>query len=117
MNPQETKMAGKATVDLDKLSLDELKMLSKDIEKAITKKEADHVRKAREAVEAIAKQYGLSLHELIGGTSKKNTPASSGAAKFRNPDANDQTWSGRGRQPQWFKNAIASGRSADELAL
>jgi DNA-binding protein H-NS len=110
-------MAGKATVDLDKLNLDELKTLSKDIEKAIARKETENVRKAREAAEAAAKQYGLTLQDVLGGAGKRKLSAPAAGAKFRNPQASDQTWSGRGRQPQWFKDALAAGKSPADLAI
>ncbi len=55
-----------AKLDLDKLDFEELKTLSKDIEKAIRKRETDNLRKAREAAEAAAKEYGFSLDEIMG---------------------------------------------------
>ncbi len=33
--------------------------------------------------------------------------------KFRDEAGN--TWSGRGKRPNWFKSALASGKSADDL--
>ena len=38
-------------------------------------------------------------------------------AKYKNPDDKTQTWSGRGRQPAWFKAAIESGKSPEELSV
>jgi DNA-binding protein H-NS len=104
-----------AKIDLDKLDLDELKTLSKDIEKAIKRRETDNLKKARDAAEAAAKEYGFSLDEVTGAkTPRRNSEKSD--AKYRNPDDPKQTWSGRGRQPQWFKDAVAGGRSPEELA-
>jgi DNA-binding protein H-NS len=102
-------------LDLDKLSLDELKTLSKDIERSIRKREVDNLRRAKEAVEAVAREHGFSLEEIMGRLSagKSATPAS---ARYRNPNDASQTWSGRGRQPQWFKDALAAGRSLEDLA-
>jgi DNA-binding protein H-NS len=105
-----------AKIDLDKLDFDELKTLSKDIEKAIKKRETDNLKKARDAAEAAAKEYGFSLDEVTGAkTPRRNAEKSD--AKYRNPDDAKQTWSGRGRQPQWYKDAVAGGRSPEELAV
>lgn len=102
-------------LDLVKLSAEELRALSKDIEKAIRKKQADNLRKAREAADAAARMYGFTLDEVVGvRTSKRSEEAS--VAKFRNPKDPTQTWSGRGRQPQWFKDAIAGGRTSEDFA-
>jgi DNA-binding protein H-NS len=110
---QEDFMAAK--LDVEKLDLDELKTLSKDIERAIKKREADNLKRAREAAEAAAKEYGFSLDEVIGAKTFRRS-AEKPDAKYRNPDDANQTWSGRGRQPQWFKDAVAAGRSPEELA-
>jgi DNA-binding protein H-NS len=104
-----------ARIDLEKLDLDELRTLSKDIEKAIKKRESDNLKKAREAAEAAAKEYGFSLDELTGAKTPRRSAERSNA-KYRNPDDANQTWSGRGRQPQWYKDAVAGGRSPEELA-
>jgi DNA-binding protein H-NS len=37
--------------------------------------------------------------------------------KFRNPEPPHQTWSGRGRQPQWFRKLLADGQSEDHLRI
>jgi DNA-binding protein H-NS len=105
-----------AKIDLDKLDLDELKTLSKDIEKAIKKRETDNLKKARDAAEAAAKEYGFSLDEVTGAKMPRRN-AEKSDAKYRNPDDAKQTWSGRGRQPQWYKDAVAGGRSPEELAV
>jgi DNA-binding protein H-NS len=105
-----------ANSELEVLGLEELEALAKEIEKAIKRREAENLVKAREAAEAAARQHGFSLGELVGSrSSRRSTPSS--VARFRNPDNAAQTWSGRGRQPQWFKNALSSGRSLEDLAV
>jgi DNA-binding protein H-NS len=105
-----------AKTDLNKLDLEELKTLSKDIEKAIKKREIDNLKKACDAAETAVKEYGFSLDEISGAKMPRRN-AEKSDAKYRNPDDAKQTWSGRGRQPQWFKDAVAGGRSPEELAV
>jgi DNA-binding protein H-NS len=104
-----------AKLDVEKMSLEDLLVLAKDIEKAIKKSESINLKKARDAAEAAAREYGFSLLEVTGlrASNLKGDPSD---AKYRNPDDPQQTWSGRGRQPQWFKEAIASGRAPSEMA-
>jgi hypothetical protein len=45
-------------------------------------------------------------------TAKKPSPP-----KFANPADKTQTWSGKGRQPEWFKAAMAAGKSPEDLAI
>ncbi len=37
--------------------------------------------------------------------------------KYMNPENHDQLWSGRGKQPNWVKEALASGKTLEELAI
>ena len=37
--------------------------------------------------------------------------------KFRNPARRGQTWSGRGKQPVWIRDALAAGRSIDDFLI
>ena len=104
-----------AKIDLDKLNAEELRTLERDIEKAIRKREIDNLKKAREAAEAAAKEYGLSLRDVAGSKAPRGSKEQPGA-RYRNPDDPAQTWSGRGRQPQWFKDAVAGGRTREDLA-
>jgi len=37
--------------------------------------------------------------------------------KYANPANKAETWSGRGRRPRWFDEAIKAGKSADDMAI
>jgi len=111
---QESKMA--TGINLEKMSLDDLKKLRGDVEKAIKSFEARQRKEARKALEKVAKDYGVSLDEVVGG-GKSSKRTSKAAPQFRNPNNPDETWSGRGRQPAWYKQAIAAGKSRDDLKI
>ena len=104
-----------ADIDLDNMSLDDLKKLQKDVGKAIDSY-ADKQRKAAlAAAEAAARENGFSLAELTGLTVKKSKDVS--PPKYRHPENPEQTWTGRGRQPDWMKDALANGKSKDEFLI
>ena len=104
-----------ADFNLAALSLKDLRHLQKDLAKAISTYEDRHKAEARAKLEAIAKEMGYSLAELIGVEVKASrAPA---VAKYRHPENAGITWSGRGRKPQWFVEALAAGKSADDLAI
>ena len=102
-------------INLDALSLKELKSLQKDVAKAVASFEDRTKAEARAKVEALAKELGFSLAELIGTEGVKSTRAPV-AAKYRHPENEGITWSGRGRKPLWFVAAIAAGKSPEDLA-
>jgi DNA-binding protein H-NS len=102
-------------INLEGMSLEQLKALSKDVEKAI----ADFTKRKRsealKEIQAVAKKHGLSIDEIVPGKAKgrkSKTPA-----KYRNPENPSQEWSGRGRQPAWYKNAISSGKKPESLEI
>ena len=104
-----------ADYDLEALSLSELKKMQKDVAKAISTFEDRQKAEARAKVEALARELGYSLTELVG-TATKTTRAPA-AAKYRHPENAAITWSGRGRKPQWFVDALAAGMTTGDLAI
>jgi DNA-binding protein H-NS len=101
--------------DLDALSLDELRALRKDVDKAIAEFKDRQLVKAREEVEAVARKHGYSLSEItgIGGGRKRK----SAAPKYAHPENPALTWSGRGRRPGWVNEALEAGKSLDDLKI
>jgi DNA-binding protein H-NS len=104
-----------ADYDLEALSLTELKKMQKDVAKAISTYQDRQKAKARAKVEAFARDMAYSLAELVGTESKpKRTPV---APKYRHPQDSGVTWSGRGRRPEWFVDALTAGTTAGNLEI
>jgi len=101
-------------IELDKLSLDELKQLRKDVENAIRTYQDRERKRALAALEEKAQEMGYSLSELTtaGTKSRKVHPA-----KYRHPEDASKTWSGRGRQPQWIKEILAADGNLDDYLI
>jgi len=104
-----------AEYDLEALSLSELKKMQKDVAKAISTFEDRQKAEARAKVEALARDLGYSLAELVGTETK--TSRAPAAAKYRHPENPALTWSGRGRKPQWFVDAASAGKTAEDMAI
>ncbi len=100
--------------DLETMTLDELKGLKRDLDKAIANFDQKRKAEAKREIEAKAREYGFSLAELTEKTGKKGGTV---APKYCNPSNPDQTWTGRGRQPIWYREAIESGINPDELKI
>jgi DNA-binding protein H-NS len=96
-------------MDLSKLSLAELKDLSARIAAEEKKRAKEEVEAARNEIYAIAHRLGMPLKDLIGNSSVVRKPTGKVAVQYRNPRDSSQEWSGRGRQPNWFKELVASG--------
>jgi DNA-binding protein H-NS len=102
-------------VDLNSLSLKELKDLQSQVAKAIAGYEDRRKKEVLAELDEIAKAKGFSLAELTGiAAGRKRTPS---VAKYANPANPADTWSGRGRKPRWFTEALAQGKKPEDLAV
>lgn len=98
------------------MSLEELQAHQKDVETTIKGFEKKRRSECLAELKAVAKKHGFTLDEFTGGKpATKSGPK--GAAKYVNPANESQTWTGRGRQPNWIKEALAAGKSLDEFAI
>jgi DNA-binding protein H-NS len=100
--------------DLNSMSLKDLKDLHGQVAKAIASFE-DRKKQALAELEEKAREMGFSLAELTGDSvPRKRAPAT---AKYANPADKSDTWSGRGRKPRWFDDALKSGKKPEDLAI
>ena len=95
-------------MDLSKLSMAELKDLLTQAQKEEKNRAKSEVEAARNEIYAIAHRMGLPLQDLIGTGIRKSTGKV--AVQYRNPANGTEEWTGRGRQPKWVKELIASGK-------
>jgi DNA-binding protein H-NS len=103
------------SIDLHSMSLKELKELQGQVAKAIASFEDRKKKAALAELEEKARELGFSLSELTGSAApRKRAPAS---ARYANPANPADTWSGRGRKPRWFAEALAAGRKPEDLAI
>lgn len=102
---------------LDKMTHQELEKLRSEVETAMTEAKRRAKQDAKKAAEAAAAKFGFTLAELMPGSGRKGSKSKSGVAKYANPDDPTQTWTGKGRQPKWFKDAIAGGKSPSKLEV
>ena len=105
-------------MDLSKLPLTELKNLLTLIPAEIKKREKAEKTKTLKEVEAFAAERGFSLDELLGnGAIKAKKEKGTVAVKYRHPETADLTWTGRGRQPKWIAEFLATGGTLAQLAV
>ena len=100
---------------LNKMSLKELKAQRAEVDAAISNFEERRINDAKKAIEAVAKEHGVSIGDIYGAGKKRRKAKA--AAKFANPDNGSETWSGRGRQPAWYKTAVSDGKSPESMEI
>ena len=95
------------TNGLDKFSIAQLLDLKRRVEVALVERKAEEARDVKEKMQALAEKSGFSLAELFGG--KRGGKRGPAAIKYRNPKDSSQTWTGRGRKPNWLVDAVKKG--------
>jgi len=103
-------------MDLTNMTLDELKKLHKEVGREIDGYEARQIAIARADLEKRAKEYGLTLKQIVGasGVSIPKPPA---VIRYQNPDNPSETWAGRGRKPKWLTAKLDAGRTMEDFAV
>ena len=85
--------------------------LDREIEATKKRGRADAIAQ----VHAIMAEHGLSIADITG-KSNKGGMGRKAAIKYRNTATGD-TWSGRGLQPRWLREALAAGRRLEDFAV
>lgn len=105
-------------VDLSSKTLSQLADLKKQIDVEIVRRKESEKQNLRAEIQRMAAAAGLSLAEVLGSGEKKSRKATStGVAQFANPADASQTWTGRGRKPQWVLDWLAEGKELDALRV
>ena len=99
---------------LDTYSYPELLKLQEHIEAAIAAKRAEDAQATKEQLRAMAEKAGFDIRDLFG---KRGSPKGSGVAKYRNPKDSSQTWTGRGRKPNWLVEAVKKGGKEESFKI
>jgi DNA-binding protein H-NS len=88
----------------------------------------DHIARAQKALAAVkdreradlkhkiaslAENAGFSVGELFGARGR----GKSAAVKFMNPDNRSETWTGRGRKPNWLVAKLDKGKKMSDFAI
>ncbi len=106
---------GSSEIDLGSLSLADLRALQNRVARAIDNYEAERLRRARAELDMRARELGFTLDEVLGAKGRRPRPDS--RARYANPANPRQTWTGRGRQPRWFAEALAAGRTKQSMEV
>ncbi len=109
------KTVKKAAPNISKMSLTELLALQQVVETAIAEARQRERSEVLVRMEELASKSGFSLSELVGGRGRGKGKVS--VAKYANPDDRTQTWTGRGRKPNWLIARLKKGASLEDFSI
>ena len=84
------------------------------LQQAIADRRIEDAAATKEQLRVMAEKAGFDVNELFGKRRGKHGPSS---VKYRNPKDTSQTWTGRGRKPNWLVDALKKGSKIDSFAV
>ena len=107
-----------AALNVEKLSLKELIALEAKLAAAIATARQKERAEIKSKVAELAERHGFSISELFGGLGRGNGRKKSvSIAKYANPDDQTDTWTGRGRKPNWLLARLKKGAKLSDFAI
>lgn len=105
-----------ATINVDKMSLKDINDLEAKLQKAKTQARDRAKAELKEKIDRMVDGSGFSIHELYGFAGKGRGRGKS-VAKYANPDNRSETWTGRGRKPNWLVARLNKGAKLNDFAI
>jgi len=106
-----------SNIDLSKMSADDLKQLVSSAERTLRERHQQRIVELRREAEELAKTMNMSVAEVFGIDKTSKQAGKKLAPKFMNPADPSQTWSGRGKRPNWLNDALARGEKLESFAI
>ena len=104
-------------VDIKSLNSNQLNDLISKAQQRQHDLRKEKVVKLREKVHALIKAEGYTFEDVFGTRAKAKRAGAKVAPKYRNPANPTQTWSGRGKRPHWFNDALKAGKKEKDLKI
>ena len=104
-------------MDFSDYSLEELEIISKDLQKAIQNRESVIKKEALSHILKTVLEKDLKISEVIEFLEQQSKQRKKVKAKYRHPEDNTLTWTGRGRKPVWVEEQLSKGNDLESLKI
>jgi DNA-binding protein H-NS len=90
---------------------EELTMIIRKSQRLLEECKEENIASAKD----ILAKMGLVPSDLLDRVIEK--PVRKGVAQYRNPNDHNQTWTGKGKKPNWFKDCLEKGIAKDDMRI
>ena len=104
-------------VNVEKMSLKQINGLEAQIAKVKSQVQEQAKADLKDKINRLLDGSGFTVAELYGFASKRGRNGSKSVAKYANPDDASQTWTGRGRKPNWLVARLKKGAEIESFAI
>jgi DNA-binding protein H-NS len=103
-------------INLEKMSFKELQELQLRVEKTIAQARLKERQELKAEIEQMVVDRGFTMEEIFS-TRRGGPKGRAVAPKFANPEDPTQTWTGRGRKPNWLVEKLEQGADLDDFLI
>ena len=100
--------------NISDLSYSQLAELLQRVEATMAERKAEEAREVKAQLQALAEKSGFTVGELFG---KRGGKRGAAVVKYRNPKNLEETWSGRGRKPNWLVAELKKGAKIESFSV
>lgn len=104
-------------INIDKMSYKELLELQDEIAAAIVRRRDDERTEMKKKIEELVSGSGFAVDEILGKSRRGGRRGGAPQVKYRNPKDSSQTWTGRGRKPNWLVEALGKGQKIESFLV
>ena len=106
----------KDPTEFNEMSVRELEELQNKLKEALDSVKNKRLAEVKTEIEDILAREGFTFEEVFGfGKHGKRFP--NNPPKYRNPDNPEQSWSGKGKRPNWLAEKIKAGADKEDFRI
>lgn len=105
-----------AAVNVERMTLKQIEDLEARIAKAKTQARETTKAQLKAKIDRLLNGSEFTVREIYG-LSGNRARAGKSIAKYANPNDTSQTWTGRGRRPDWLIARLKKGASLEDFAI
>lgn len=105
-------------IDIKNLNQNQISELERQLAERKVQVRKDAISTARSKIDKVLKTAGLTFEDVYPTRGRRSSARRAPVPpKYRDPADPANTWSGRGKRPNWFKAAIAKGKKEKDMLI
>jgi DNA-binding protein H-NS len=104
-------------INLERFSIDELWQLHEELNRLLSVRLNAEKRALEKRLAQLQRENEPGNKAQIEPMPRRRRAYPTVNPKYRNPNAPNETWSGRGKQPRWLTAALGTGCSIEEFLI
>ena len=105
-----------SSISFENMTIKDIQELQSQANKHLESRKKMTIAQLRKKIRQLIKDEGLNLSDIFPGLPDEPT-ISTVEPKYRNPEDETQTWTGRGRTPRWLQKKLDDDHEKEEYLI